>query len=290
MESNNLHRLINSAALTKKSPAGEDYRALSLSASKELAKKNGISRQQVEIAALETGIIPERYQRSLGTVGLEGQIRLLKSTVGVVGAGGLGGFVMELMARMGVGRILVVDDDVFADSNLNRQLLANENNLHKPKADAAAKRVSEINGAVSVKAFCRRGDASNLVSIFEGCDLVLDCLDNLSSRYDLEKVSRQLGVIMIHGAIAGFLGQLAVIRPEYPLLEMIYGASGDGRADKGAEVQLGNPATTPAMLASWQANEAVKILAGLESVLPRDKMLIIDMQTGESYRIEVTAG
>lgn len=290
MDKKALHQVLLDAALIKKNPAGEEYSSLSLPVSKEIARNHDISRQLVEVAALEANIIPERYQRNIGTVGIEGQIKLLKSSVGIVGAGGLGGFVLELLARMGVGRLVVVDDDVFTDSNLNRQLIAHEKNLDRPKADAAVKRISEINGAVAVKAFNRRGDASNLPKIFEGCDLLLDCLDNLSSRFELQKVSRELGVIMVHGAIAGFLGQLAVIRPEYPILEMVYGSEHEGMADKGAEVQLGNPATTPAMLASWQANESIKILAELEGVLPKDKMLMIDMQSGESYRIEVTAG
>jgi len=287
MVNDEFKRILNKVSVTKTNPSGEEYTSLSLAASKELAKKNGFSRQQVEIAALENGVVPERYQRSTGTVGIEGQIKLLKATVGVVGAGGLGGFVLELLARMGVGRLLVVDDDVFSDSNLNRQLLAHEKNLDFPKAGAAEKRISEINGAVAVKAYCRRGDSSNLPQLFEGCDLVIDCLDNLSSRYDLEEACRKLNVIMIHGAIAGFMGQMAVIRPGKPLLESIYGSRSEKAADQGAEVTLGNPATTPAMLASWQANEALKILAGLEDVLPDNIMLMIDLQSGHLHRVEI---
>ena len=287
MVNDELIRVLNKVSVTKTSPAGEEYTSLSLAASKDLAKKNGLSRQQVEIAALENGIIPERYKRSIGTVGIEGQIKLLKATVGVVGAGGLGGFVLELLARMGVGRLLVVDDDVFCDSNLNRQLLAHEKNLDLPKAGAAEKRISEVNGAVAVKAYCRRGDSSNLPGLFDGCDLVIDCLDNLSSRYELEESCRKLNVIMIHGAIAGFMGQMAVIRPAKPLLESIYGSRSEKSADRGAEVTLGNPATTPAMLASWQASEAVKILAGLEDILPDNIMLMIDMQSGHLHRVEI---
>jgi len=287
MVNDEFKRILNKVSVTKTNPAGEEYRSLSLAASKDLAKKNGLSRQQVEIAALENGVVPERYQRSTGTVGIEGQLKLLKATVGVVGAGGLGGFVLELLARMGVGRLLVVDDDVFSDSNLNRQLLAHEKNLDLPKAGAAEKRISEINGAVAVKAYCRRGDSSNLPQLFEGCDLVIDCLDNLSSRYELEEACRKLNVIMIHGAIAGFMGQMAVIRPGKPLLESIYGSRSEKAADQGAEVTLGNPATTPAMLASWQANEALKILAGLEDVLPDNIMLMIDLQSGHLHRVEI---
>lgn len=287
MSNDDIKSILQKACLVKTNPAGEEYTSLSLAASKELAKKNGLSRREVEIAALENGIVPERYQRSMGTVGIEGQIKLLKATVGVVGAGGLGGFVLELLARMGIGRLLVVDDDSFSDSNLNRQLLGHEKNLDLPKAGAAEKRISEINGAVAVKAYCRRGDSSNLPKLFEDCDLVIDCLDNLSSRFELEETCRVLNVVMIHGAIAGLMGQLAVIRPGKPLLESIYGARSKKAADRGAEVTLGNPATTPAMLASWQANEAVKILTGLEDALPDNTLLIIDMQSGILHRVEV---
>ncbi len=289
MEQKTLFQVVSGASSTKKNPAGDDYASLSLHASIEIAKEHEVSRQVVEITALEADIIPERYQRSIGTVGIKGQIRLLNSTVGVAGAGGLGGFALELLARMGVGRLIVVDDDVFSDSNLNRQLVSLEKNLERSKADAAADRIADINGALEVKAFQKRGDASNLTEIFAGCDLVLDCLDNLTSRYDLEEASGKLGVCMVHGAIAGFLGQLAVIRPNNPVLKYIYGPGYDGKAEKGAELYLGNPAMTPAMLASWQVNETVKILAGLEGVLPENKMLIIDMQSGESFLVEVKA-
>ncbi|MGM0651845.1 MAG: HesA/MoeB/ThiF family protein [Bacillota bacterium] len=288
MEMDELKRTIIEASDKQTDPAGEDYTSLSLSASKELAKKNGLNRRQVELAALEAGVIPERYQRNIGTVGIEGQIKLLKATVGVAGAGGLGGCVLELLARMGVGRLLIIDDDVFADSNLNRQMLAHEKNLDRPKAGAAEKRISEVNGAVAVKAYCRRGNSSNLTQLFEDCDLVIDCLDNLSSRYDLAEACHKLEILMIHGAIAGFLGQMAVIRPGKPLLESIYGYRSGKASEKGAEITLGNPATTPAMLASWQANEAVKVLTGLEGVLPDNIMLIIDMQSGSLNRVEIS--
>jgi len=290
MNEKTLHHAVLNAALTGKDPAGAEYSYISLAVTGQLAREHDISGRLVELAALEAGVIPERYQRSIGTLGIAGQIRLLNSTVGVIGAGGLGGFTLELLARMGVGRLIVIDGDTFSDSNLNRQLLATEKTLDEPKADTAEVRISEVNGAVDVKAFNCHGDQSNLPEIFADCDLVLDCLDNLPSRFDLEKVCSDLNIIMIHGAIAGFLGQLAVIRPGRPLLSAIYGSIGEKGIAKGVEAQLGNPAFTPAMLAAWQAGEAVKVLAELDGILPADMMLIIDMQSGESYRIEVTSG
>lgn len=270
-------------------PAGENYRFLSLAATRQLAGDHHISGRLIELAALEADIIPERYQRNIGSIGLNGQIKLLQAVVGVIGAGGLGGFALEFLARIGVGRLVVVDDDIFSDSNLNRQLMATEKDLNKPKAETAAKRVAAVNSSVEVQTHKCRGSYSNLPEIFSGCNLVLDCLDNLTSRFDLEKACQKLDIIMVHGAIAGFLGQLAVIRPGQPLLSSIYGSPGENTPDRGAEVELGNPVFTPAMLAAWQVSEAAKILAGLEGILPPDELLIIDMQAGESYRVGLKA-
>lgn len=284
-----LTRAIIKVAVKGTDPAGEMYRFITQQDTARLAAEFVSSRRDVELSALRAGIIPERYQRSIGTVGLDGQVKLLEARVGVIGAGGLGGFALELLARMGVGRLVVVDGDTFADSNLNRQLLGLETNPGQPKVKAAVDRIAAVNSAVEVEPHHCLGDASNLPAIFSGCDLVIDCLDNLPSRFDLEAVCGQLGIIMVHGAIAGFLGQVAVIRPDRPLLAAIYGNIAESGVKKGVEVKLGNPAATPAMLASWQVSEAVKILAGLGGVLASDKLLIIDMQAGESYQVEVSS-
>lgn len=282
---NNINEALQQATGLSKDPSGVDYLFLTISDTRELAERFHLSRREVEIAALEEGITLERYQRNMGTVGIEGQIRLLKSRAGVVGAGGLGGLVVELLARMGFGSLVVLDGDSFTESNFNRQLLSTEQNLGQNKAEAAALRAAEINGAVEVKAIPRRGDAVNLVEFLDGCTLALDCLDNLSSRFALEQACGHLQIPLVHAAIAGFTGQLAVIDPARPLFASIYGPAGE--ADRGAEVFLGNPSATPAVLAAMQVNEAVKIAAGLESIL-YDKLLIIDLLSGETTQIELT--
>ena len=269
-------------------PGGEKYNYLSVEAVGTLSDHIGEERRSVELAALKAGIIPERYQRSIGTVGINGQIKLLEARVGVAGCGGLGGITLEMLARMGVGTLVAVDDDTFADSNLNRQLLALEENLGRPKVEAAASRIKMVNSAVNLVTYHCRGDRTNLPEIFAGCNLVIDCLDNLHSRFDLEKACIKLNVPLVHGAIAGFLGQVAVIRPDKPLLASIYGSESDRSSDRGVERELGNPATTPSMIASWQVIEAVKYLARLDGVLPSGKMLIIDMYSGESYQLELS--
>lgn len=287
MKNNTLQKAVLETASEKVNPAGEKYLSLSLAATGFLARDFNLAGRLVEIAALEASVIPERYERSMGSLGFEGQKKLLSSSVGVVGAGGLGGFVLELLARMGVGRLVVIDGDTFSESNLNRQLLANELTMGKSKADEAHWRISSINSAIEIETYHCRGERDNMAELFSGCHLVLDCLDNLPSRFALEEVCGQLKIAMIHGAIAGFLGQVAVIRPDRPLLSTIYGNLKESGASQGVEVQLGNPAFTPAMLASFQAAEAVKLLAGLEGLLPEDQLLIIDMQSNSSYRVDI---
>ena len=102
---------IRQLAQKRVDPAGKEYMCLDLAETIALAERFQCPRRTVELAALEQRIIPERYQRNIGTVGIDGQMRLLRSKVGVVGAGGLGGLAIELLARMGIGSLVVIDGD-----------------------------------------------------------------------------------------------------------------------------------------------------------------------------------
>ncbi|MBC7262337.1 MAG: ThiF family adenylyltransferase, partial [Chloroflexi bacterium] len=129
-------------------PDGIPLRVIPLDALEHVAQEMKLSRREVEIAALQEQVLPMRYLRNFGTVGWDGQLALLQSTVGIVGAGGLGGWIIEGLARMGVGRLIVIDGDVFEENNLNRQALCVERGLGKPKVLLAQQRVAEVNAAV----------------------------------------------------------------------------------------------------------------------------------------------
>lgn len=254
-----------------------DLRLLSLAAEREIATAFGLSPREVQLAALELRILPKRYQRSLGTVGWEGQRTLLNATVGVVGAGGLGGYIIEGLARMGVGRLVVVDGDVFDEHNLNRQLLSSEANLGTSKAEAAAARARAINAAVEVRPVMAMLDEENGPRLLRGVDLVLDALDSLPARFALESTARRLGIPMIHGAIAGYIAQVMTVFPEDEGLALIYGRG--KRPEKGVEVVLGNPAATPMLCAALEVQEAIKVLLGAGELL-RNRLLTIDAEYG----------
>ena len=187
--------------------------------------------REVEIAALEAGVVPWRYIRNVGTIGLEGQARLLQSTAAVVGLGGLGGYVTEALARMGVGRLILIDGDTFEEHNYNRQLLSAEARLGMEKAQVARQRVAQINAAVAVDAHTVMLTRENLTQLLEGADVVVDALDRLPTRMILQDGAEALSIPMVHGSIAGFLGQVMTILPGDLGLRSLYGggpASGAG--------------------------------------------------------------
>ncbi|TET51465.1 MAG: HesA/MoeB/ThiF family protein, partial [Anaerolineales bacterium] len=186
----------------------------------QLASAHALGRREVELAALDAGIAPRRYVRNLGTVGMDGQARLLRSCVAVVGLGGLGGYVVEGLARMGVGRLLVIDGDDFEETNLNRQLLSLRGNMEMGKVEAALERVGQVNDSVEIVGHTARLGAENLDTLLAGAQVVVDCLDRLHSRLVLQAGARRLGIPMVHGSIAGFLGQVIPILPGAPGLEL----------------------------------------------------------------------
>lgn len=224
---------------------------------------------------------PARYDRNVGTVSRQEQELLRKKSVCVVGCGGLGGGVIEGLTRLGVGRLTIVDGDVFDDSNLNRQVLSNEENIGKEKAVEGARQMKQINSEVQIRPLHMMLDAQNSRDIIRGHDVVVDALDNVPSRLILEDACEKEGIPLVHGAIAGWNGQVAVVRPKDRLLHAIY----QGGQDKGVEVEMGNPSFTPAVVSAMQIAETLKLLLGRDEVL-KNKLLLIDLLHHEYEMIE----
>lgn len=250
---------------------------------REVAAGESLLPREVERWACENGLVPSRYERSIGTLGLDGQARLLGSTVAVVGCGGLGGLVIDLLARAGVGRLVLVDGDVFADHNLNRQLLCDESNLGRSKVSAAAGHVAAVNGAVETHPVETFLDGENAASILRGCDMAVDALDSNGARRVLRRACRDLGIPMVHGAIAGFWGQVGLFYPQDP--SPWDGPDGD-LPDHGIEVETGNPPFTPAFVAALEATEAIKVLAGVSRPL-RGRLLWADLDREEFHKLRL---
>ena len=257
---------------------GKKYYSILVKQVKEIARKFQTKSREIEIFALQNNIIPERYQRNLGVVIPSEQAKLLQSKVAIIGAGGLGGTVLELLARMGIGKLIIVDKDLIVDSNLNRQILSTEKNLGQSKTEFAVKRVKEINSSIEIVGYSVFINSDNVKKVIEGAEVVVDALDNLPSRFVLQKACRDLKIPLVHGAIAGFNGQLTTIFPEDKGLELIYGSDKD-LPEHGSEVELGAPTVTPALIASLEAQEVVKILLK-RGKLFRNRLLYLDIEEG----------
>ena len=267
-------------------PGGKRYAVISLRKAASIARSEGTSTKEVEIEALKQGIIPWRYLRNIGTIDLDGQIALLESTVAVVGAGGLGGVVIELLARQGVGHLIIIDNDRFTERNLNRQLMSTERNLSEYKVTVAAKRVGQINSAVTVTTFRERLTGENAQNLLSGARVVADGLDNLSSRLVVEKACRQLAIPYVYASAAGSGGQLMTIFPEDVGLSSIYGPPSDSLPEHGMETKIGIPPATPAMIATLETQEVVKIITGIGKPA-RHQLLLVDTMECAIDRIEL---
>ena len=207
----------------------------------------------------------ERYARNIGTITAEEQKTLMQKAVCVIGCGGLGGGIIENLTRMGVGKLTVVDKDVFDATNLNRQVLSNEGNLGISKAEEAAKQMKNINSEVVVTAVNADVTAENIGEIIEGHDVVVDAVDNVSVRLVMEDACSLKNIPIIHGAIGGWMGQVAVVRPGTGIMHMIYQ---DVDYDSGVQ-EGGNPSFTPALISAIQSAETIKVLHILVFPVPR---------------------
>lgn len=222
----------------------------------EACERFGLSPSAVELAALEAGFLPTRYRRNRITLSIEDQLRVFRSRVAIIGCGGLGGYLVEELARLGVGTLVLVDPDVFEEHNLNRQLLSSVARLGSAKVQAGRDRVAEINPAVTIAAHQVSLGVANGRTLLSGCSAVVDGLDNVLVRRELATLCRDLGLPLVHGAIAGWYGQVTVQMPGGDITPWLR-ASPEG---KGVETKLGNPSYTPAVIASLQVAELVKVL------------------------------
>ncbi len=277
---------IKDSSRAMKRPDGESYRSLSIKDTERMAAVSGISGKDVEIAALENGVIPERYTRNMKALSVDDQLKLLRATVTVVGLGGLGGTVTEMLARMGVGRLNLIDGDVFEESNLNRQVTSSTAKIGMPKADAARQRVFDINSGIAVDSHRLFLEEENARELIAGSDVVVDCLDSLKTRYFLAMACREAALPLIVAAVAGLSGQVTVLFPEDNGFEAIYGIP-EEIPEKGVETRLGNLAPVVGMIANIECAEVAKILIGRGSPL-RNRLLVVDLMESTFETVDLS--
>lgn len=244
------------------------------------AEKFALTLAEVEAAILEADLLPARYQRNRRMISTQQQRQLFHSRVVVVGCGGLGGYILEQLARLGVGQIVAIDPDIFEENNLNRQLLSTPADLGRVKVEVAAERIAAVNPAVTLQPVHALLDKGNGPRLLADTDCVVDAVDNVTARLQLADICADLDVPLVHGAIAGWYGHVATVFPGERSLQTIYRHWDGG---KGVEQQLGNPSFTPAVAASFEVGEVCKVLLGQGALLRNRKLAfnLLDMEVDE---------
>jgi sulfur-carrier protein adenylyltransferase/sulfurtransferase len=231
-------------------------------------------------------LVPD-YSRqiALKEVGREGQARLERSRVLVVGAGGLGVPVLLYLAGAGVGQIGIVDSDRLEPSNLHRQTLYALADCGRLKAELAAERLRALNPDVEVRVHPVRLEAANGAALVGSCDLVIDCTDNFATKFLLNDLAVRLRKPVILSSVYQFEGQLQVVRPDRggACLRCIWpDATRDGLVGNCAEAGVLGP--VPGLFGSLQALEALKLLLDLPGQLG-DELLVLDLASHSLSRV-----
>lgn len=222
----------------------------------------------------------DRYQKQVLFAGLgaAGQARLAASAALVCGAGGLGGSLSQLLVRAGVGRVRVVDRDRVELSNLHRQLLYDEDDLGRPKAEAAAARLAAMNREVAVEGIVAEVNAETIAGLCAGADLVLDGTDNLTARYVINDACVRLGLPWVMAGCLAAHGNVMLVEPGVtPCLRCLFpqpAAEGHPTSDT-----VGILGPTAAAVAALAALEAIKWLAGARAAVNRG-LLVLDLWQG----------
>ncbi len=275
MGGDSLPETIAGRSLVHKDHTGEEISVLPESAALALVDDLGADLADIYQAALAQDILPERYLRNRTSISMAEQLRLARSRVAVIGAGGLGGQALLCLIRLGIGHLHVVDPEVFEASNLNRQALCTVDSLGRAKAEAARDMAAAINPGVRVTPWQEKLSADNAPSVLEGAEVIVDGLDSIQDRFTLEAAAKKLSIPLVHAAIDGFVAQVMTIFPTDPGLQLLYGQERTTPASP-----LGNPVFAPHLAATLQAMEVLKILLN-RGKPARNGMISADLESGD---------
>ncbi|MGC8998098.1 MAG: HesA/MoeB/ThiF family protein [Candidatus Bathyarchaeia archaeon] len=218
----------------------------------------------------------EFYSRQIvmKEIGRKGQEKLAKAKVAVVGLGGLGTVASLYLTLAGVGYLRLIDQDTVEPHNLHRQVLYTPEDLHYPKAEVSAKKLMEVNPFVRVEAFPENLNVDNAEKLLKGMDCVVDGLDNMRTRYIVNRTCIKLKIPYVFGAAIGVEGNLSVFAPpETPCLECVLPNIEDNSLLT-CDVR-GVLGATPGIIGTMEAMETIKLLAGIGTPL-KGKLMVCD--------------
>lgn len=232
-----------------------------------------------------------RYSRHLllDDWGFEAQTAIAHKTVAIIGAGGLGSAAALALVSAGIGQLLLVDDDVVELSNLQRQILHDSASLGLAKVDSAQQRLHAVNPHVPVRTLHARLDADSMASWVAQADVVLDCSDNLATRQQLNVACVAAGKALISGSAIRWRGQLFIYQPDghTPCYHCLYPQTGADAVTVANEpcATMGVFAPLVMSVGSWQAGQALRLLAGLP--VAAGQLQLLDMERGNWQQLQL---
>jgi molybdopterin/thiamine biosynthesis adenylyltransferase len=218
-------------------------------------------------------------------LGNEGQDKLRRASAAVIGLGGLGSVVAAYLTMAGVGRIRLVDQDTVETHNLQRQILYGIDDVRAPKVEAAARRLKALNPQVRLETVAENVREANVDTIVSKCDCIVDGLDNMSTRYIINRASVEHSIPFIFAGAIGMEGNISVFRPPTtPCLECIMPGLDDASLPT-CETR-GVLGTTTGTIGALEATETIKLLAGIQPLL-EGKLLVCDLRETDFRAIDI---
>ncbi|RZJ50629.1 MAG: HesA/MoeB/ThiF family protein, partial [Flavobacterium sp.] len=226
-----------------------------------------------------------RYNRQiiLPEIGENGQEKLAKAKVLVIGAGGLGAVVLPYLAAAGVGEIGVVDDDVIEISNLQRQVIYKTNAVGKYKADEAKIMLTELNPSIKINSFTEKLSGNNAIQLFENYDIIVDATDSLVIKYLINDACLIVNKPMVYGSVFRFEGQVSVFNYQNgPTYKCLFPNENNESANCNDAGVIG---TSVGIIGMFQANEVIKIILETGEVL-NGKLLVYNVLNNEQQKYD----
>ena len=234
----------------------------------------------------------EKYSRQiiLNEIGPEGQKKIKRVSILVIGAGGLGSSVLQYLSAAGVGKIGIVDDDKVELSNLNRQLIYGENDLGKSKVDVAKNHISKSNPSIEIETFKIHIDENNLPDIIDGYDLIADCSDNIETRLSINDTCIKYKKTWVMAAVGGFFGQIASFQSiKNNTSNSTYRDLMKHKIfDEASCDNIGSIGSVVGTVGGIQATEIIKLIIGNKENLV-NKILIFDFITFQSKTLKINS-
>lgn len=217
-----------------------------------------------------------RYIRNIiiDKIGIEGQKKLSLAKILVIGAGGLGSSTILYLAANGIGTITIIDHDKVELSNLQRQIIHNQQDINRFKVDSAKEKISYLNSNINLTTLKLKADEKNLKKIITEFDIVIDCSDNFTTRFNINKICHTNNKTLIFGAVKEFYAQLAIFKPS--IHNSCYNCFNEDNAQKRLDTKLSDKGilgSIPGIVGSMQATIAINEILSINEFKPNQILL-----------------